>query len=58
MASNKANIISAQAMTYPDRSAAGMYEIEIGHMSQLQKIIKSIQKIKGVRSVERVRGTI
>ncbi len=58
MASNKANIISAQAMTYPDRSAAGMYEIEIGHMSQLQKIIKSIQKIKGVKSVERVRGTI
>ncbi|MFH1076593.1 MAG: TGS domain-containing protein, partial [Pseudomonadota bacterium] len=58
MASNKANIISAQAMTYPDRSAAGMYEIEIGHMSQLQKIIKSIQKIKGVRSVERIRGTI
>ncbi len=58
MASNKANIISAQAMTYPDRSATGMYEIEIGHMSQLQKIIKSIQKIKGVRSVERIRGTI
>jgi len=58
MASNKANIISAQAMTYPDRSAAGMYEIEISHMSQLQKIIKSIQKIKGVRSVERIRGTI
>jgi guanosine-3',5'-bis(diphosphate) 3'-pyrophosphohydrolase len=58
MASNKANIISAQAMTYPDRSAAGMYEIEIGHMSQLQKIIKAIQKIKGVRSVERIRGTI
>lgn len=58
MASNKANIISAQAMTYPDRSAAGIYEIEIGHMSQLQKIIKSIQKIKGVRSVERIRGTI
>lgn len=58
MASNKANIISAQAMTYPDRSAAGMYEIEIGHMSQLQKIIKAIQKIKGVRSVERVRGTV
>jgi len=58
MASNKANIISAQAMTYPDRSAAGMYEIEIGNMSQLQKIIKSIQKIKGVRSVERIRGTV
>jgi hypothetical protein len=44
-------------MAYPDRSSAGIYEIEIGHMSQLQKIIKSIQKIKGVRYVERMRGT-
>jgi GTP diphosphokinase / guanosine-3',5'-bis(diphosphate) 3'-diphosphatase len=58
MASNKINIISAQAMTYPDKSAAGVYEIEIGHMSQLQKIIKAIEKIKGVKSVERVRGTV
>lgn len=57
MSSNKVNIVSARAMTYPDKSAAGIYEIEIGHMSQLQKIIKSVQKIKGVRSVERMRGT-
>lgn len=57
MSSNKANIISAQAMTYPDKSATGIYEIEIKHMSQLQKIIKSIQKVKGVRSVERMRGS-
>lgn len=57
MASHKANIISAQATTRPDRSAAGVYEIEIGDNAQLQKIMKSIQKIKGVRSVERVRGT-
>lgn len=57
MTSNKANIVGAQATTYPDKTATGTYEIEIGHMSQLQKIIKSIQKLKGVRSVERVRGT-
>jgi GTP diphosphokinase / guanosine-3',5'-bis(diphosphate) 3'-diphosphatase len=56
IAANKVNIISAQASAYPDRSAAGLYEIEIAHMSQLQKVIKSIQKIKGVRSVERIRG--
>ncbi|OPY73794.1 MAG: GTP pyrophosphokinase [Syntrophorhabdus sp. PtaU1.Bin002] len=56
MSAHKANILSAQAMTYPDKSAAGIYEIEIGHMSQLQKIIKSLQKIKGIRSVERMRG--
>lgn len=56
IAANKVNIISAQAMTYPDKSAAGMYEVEIEHMSQLQKVMKSIQKIKGVRSVERARN--
>lgn len=53
---HKVNIISAQAMTYPDRSAAGMYELEIENMSQLQKVMKSIQKIKGVRSVDRMRS--
>jgi GTP pyrophosphokinase len=58
MASNKVNIIGAQAMTNSDRTAAGIYEVEIGHMSQLQKVIKAIQKIKGVRSVERIRGTV
>jgi GTP pyrophosphokinase len=56
MAGSKINIISAQASVYPDRSAAGLYEVEIKDMPQLQKLIKSIQKIKGVRSVERVRG--
>jgi GTP diphosphokinase / guanosine-3',5'-bis(diphosphate) 3'-diphosphatase len=57
MAASKVNIISASAMTYPDRSAAGIFEVEIGNMSQLQKIMKSVQKIKGVRNVERMRGT-
>jgi GTP pyrophosphokinase len=56
IAANKINILSASAMTYPDRSAAGIYEVEIEHMSQLQKVMKSIQKIKGVRSVDRMRS--
>jgi guanosine-3',5'-bis(diphosphate) 3'-pyrophosphohydrolase len=56
IAGNKINIISAQASAYPDKSAAGLYEVEIKDMPQLQKVIKSIQKIKGVRSVERLRG--
>ncbi len=58
MSSAKINILSAKAMSNPDRSAAGMYEIEISHNSQLQKLIKSIQKIKGIRSVERIRGVV
>ncbi len=56
IAANKVNIISAQAMAYPDRSAAGIYEVEIEHMSQLKKVMKSIQKIKGVSSVDRMRS--
>ena len=56
IAANKVNILSAQAMAYPDRSFAGSYEVEIEHMSQLQKVMKSIQKVKGVRSVDRVRN--
>jgi len=57
MSTNKVNILSANALTHPDKSAIGVYEVEISDMSQLQKVIKSIQKIKGVRSVERLRGT-
>lgn len=55
MAVNDVNIVSAKAMSLPDRTATGIYEIEIGHMSQLQKVIRSIQKIKGVKSVERMK---
>ena len=58
LSSAKINIRSAKAMSYPDRSAAALYEIDVGHMSQLQKLIKSIQKIKGIRAVERLRGTV
>jgi hypothetical protein len=32
--------------------SGGIYEVEIEHMSLLQKVLKSLQKIKGVRSVE------
>jgi GTP diphosphokinase / guanosine-3',5'-bis(diphosphate) 3'-diphosphatase len=56
LSSAKVNIRSAKAMSYPDRSAAALYEIDIGHMTQLTKLIKSIQRVKGIRSVERVRG--
>ncbi|HEY3276099.1 MAG TPA: bifunctional (p)ppGpp synthetase/guanosine-3',5'-bis(diphosphate) 3'-pyrophosphohydrolase [Syntrophorhabdaceae bacterium] len=58
LSSAKVNIRSAKAMSYPDRSAAALYEIDIGHMNQLQKLMKSIQKVKGIRSVERLRGIV
>lgn len=53
----KANILNAQVMTYPDRTATSIFEIEIVNASQLQKIVKSIQKIKEVRLVERMRSS-
>jgi GTP pyrophosphokinase len=56
ISSSKANIINAQVSTYPDRSAMSIFEIELHNASQLQKIMKSILKIKGVKSVERLRS--
>ena len=56
ISAGKANILNAQVMTYPDRTATSIFEIEIVNASQLQKIVKSIQKIKEVRSVERMRS--
>jgi GTP diphosphokinase / guanosine-3',5'-bis(diphosphate) 3'-diphosphatase len=58
ISAGKANILNAQVMTYPDRTATSIFEIEINHASQLQKIIKSIQKIKEVRQVERMRSSV
>ncbi|HVN22452.1 MAG TPA: bifunctional (p)ppGpp synthetase/guanosine-3',5'-bis(diphosphate) 3'-pyrophosphohydrolase [Syntrophorhabdales bacterium] len=56
ISAGKANILNAQVMTYPDRTATSIFEIEIVNAAQLQKIVKSIQKIKEVRSVERMRS--
>jgi guanosine-3',5'-bis(diphosphate) 3'-pyrophosphohydrolase len=58
ISAGKANILNAQVMTYPDGTATSIFEIEINHASQLQKIIKSIQKIKEVRKVERMRSSV
>ena len=58
ISAGKANILNAQVMTYPDRTATSIFEIEINHASQLQKIIKSIQKIKEVKQVERMRSSV
>jgi GTP diphosphokinase / guanosine-3',5'-bis(diphosphate) 3'-diphosphatase len=56
ISSSKANIIHAQATAYPDRSAMSIFEIELHSATQLQKIMKSILKVKGVKSVERLRS--
>ena len=57
ISASKANIVSARITTSPDKSATSIFEIEIQNASQLQKIVKSILKLKGVKSVDRLRST-
>jgi len=56
ISSSKANIVSAQATAYPDKSAMSIFEIELQSAAQLQKIMKAILKVKGVKTVERLRS--
>lgn len=51
-----ANILNANVTTHPDKTATSVFELEIKHVSQLQKIIKSVQKIKAIKAVERVKS--
>jgi GTP diphosphokinase / guanosine-3',5'-bis(diphosphate) 3'-diphosphatase len=55
ISSSKANIVHAQATAYPDKSAMSLFEIELQNAAQLQKIMKAILKVKGVKAVERLR---
>ena len=56
ISSSKANIINAHITTHPDRSATSIFEVELQNASQLQKMMKSIMKIRGVKAVERLRS--
>jgi len=57
ISSGKANIVQAQAFAYPDRSAVTVFEVELQNAAQLQKIMKSVMKVRGVKSVERLRSS-
>jgi GTP pyrophosphokinase len=57
ISSGKANIVQAQAFAYPDRSAVTVFEVELQSAAQLQKIMKSVLKVRGVKSVERLRSS-
>ncbi|MCX7857720.1 MAG: bifunctional (p)ppGpp synthetase/guanosine-3',5'-bis(diphosphate) 3'-pyrophosphohydrolase [Deltaproteobacteria bacterium] len=56
ISTNKVNILNAWTTTYPDKTAVGVYEVEIENLSQLNRMIKSIMKVKGVKGVERMRS--
>ncbi|RLB06815.1 MAG: hypothetical protein DRG50_04615 [Deltaproteobacteria bacterium] len=53
---NGVNITGAQIKTTGDGNAVSTFDIEIGNLKQLKKVINSLQKIKGVMRVERIKG--
>lgn len=54
-ASNEANITNASVETTDDRRAIGTFELQIRDLNHLKKVIKGLEKIKGVHRVERMR---
>jgi len=53
--SNEANITNARVETTDEKKAIGTFEVEIRDLNHLKKVIKGLEKIKGVHRVERVR---
>ncbi len=50
-----ANINSAQVKTSPDGKAINFFEITVESADQLQRVIRAIERVKGVIKVERVK---
>lgn len=50
------NISGASIHTLEDRTAVNLFELEIKDVEQLRKLIKALERIKGVISVERLRS--
>jgi guanosine-3',5'-bis(diphosphate) 3'-pyrophosphohydrolase len=55
ISSNKANITNARVDTTDEKKAIGTFEVEIRDLNHLKKVIKRLEKIKGVHRVERMR---
>jgi GTP pyrophosphokinase len=55
ISSNEANIKNAMVNTTDDNKAIGTFEVEIRDLDHLKKVIKGLEKIKGVNRVERMR---
>jgi GTP pyrophosphokinase len=56
LSSNKANIKNARVDTTEDKKAIGTFEVEIRDLNHLNKVIRALEKIKGVQGVERMRA--
>jgi guanosine-3',5'-bis(diphosphate) 3'-pyrophosphohydrolase len=55
ISSNGANIKNARVDTTEDKKALSTFEVEIRDLNHLNKVIRALGKIKGVRQVERMR---
>ena len=55
MSSNEANITNARVDTTEEKRAIGTFEVEIRDLHHLKKVIKDLEKIKGIHRVERLR---
>jgi GTP pyrophosphokinase len=56
LSSNKANIKNARVDTTEDKKAISTFEVEIRDLNHLNKVIRTLEKIKGVQGVERMRA--
>ena len=50
------NISAASIRTNEDQTATNLFEVEIKDISQLRKVIKALERIRGIISVDRLRG--
>ncbi len=50
------NISHASITTTRDRKAVNTFDVDISNLSQLNALIRSIEKLKGIISVERIKG--
>ncbi|MEW6375058.1 MAG: bifunctional (p)ppGpp synthetase/guanosine-3',5'-bis(diphosphate) 3'-pyrophosphohydrolase [Thermodesulfobacteriota bacterium] len=55
ISSNGANITNARVDTTDEKKAIGIFEVEIRDLNHLKKVIKGLEKIKGIHRVERSR---
>lgn len=56
MTNEGANIAGAHCVSNTDKTATNSFDVEIKNLEQLRHVIKALEKIKGIISVERVRG--
>lgn len=53
---NGGNINHASISTTPDRKAINTFDVDVSNTSQLYALMRSIEKLKGIISVERMKG--